>query len=279
MANKYRFFKSGSLIEKPLMDEFFKPPCTVSPTQSELLSGLSFGGETASSFLEEDEPSASIEDLLEHSVPPGLRKNAIIAIGLGKKRTFLKILLISGGAVALLLLVLRMGSYLFVNPSLAKQSSAKVVSKGNPLLGKAIVPPSDPSEDFLESALFTAPPPRRPSLKGKKISEVRSAAEKVNVPSPVKAKRASKVAAKKKVEKSAEQSYQLYVDKKFILGEARAVSLKLSLLGVENKIVKRKDGGYTIFTGAFKELNRAREARKKVLNTGYQADIYSVVKN
>ncbi len=78
---------------------------------------------------------------------------------------------------------------------------------------------------------------------------------------------------------NAERVYELYINRKFILEETRAISLKLSLLGIENKIVKRKDGGYTIFAGTFKELSKAREVRDKVLDAGYRVGIYSVVKN
>lgn len=97
--------------------------------------------------------------------------------------------------------------------------------------------------------------------------------------SPSKFKRKPQVATNKKVRENADRVYKLYINRKFLLGEARAISLKLSLFGIENKIVKRKDGGYTIFAGVFKELSDAKKVRHKILDVGYRASIYPTVKD
>ena len=277
MASKSRFFKGESLIEKPLMDEFFKPPCIVFSPQEELSSEPSLGDESVSSFLDEKDSSASLEDLFGHSVSQGLRKNTIIAVGLGRKKKLLKIFLISGGAVALLLLALRVGNYLFTNYPSAMQAST-AISKISLPPDKPIIPSSNLSGNFQESGLLIpSPPPPRPVPEEKKSLRPRSPAKGIKVLPKLKKK--PQAAINKKVEKPAERIYKLYINRKYIVEETRAISLKLSLLGIENRIVKRKDGGYTIFAGDFKELSRAREVRDKVLDAGYQAGIYSVVKN
>lgn len=285
MASKSRFFKGESLIEKPLMDEFFKPPCIVFSPQEELSSEPSLGDESVSSFLDEKDSSASLEDLFGHSVSQGLRKNTIIAVGLGRKKKLLKIFLISGGAIALLLLALRTGNYLLANSSSVRQDPA-ALSKISLPPDKPIIPSSNLSGNFQESGLLIpSPPPPRPVPEEKKSIRPRSPAK--GIKALPKLKKKPQAAINKKVGKpaypaeagrDAERIYKLYINRKFILGETSAISLKLSLLGIENRIVKRKDGGYTIFAGAFKELSDAREARNKVLDAGYQAGIYFVVK-
>ncbi len=277
MARKSRFFKSRSLIEKPLMDEFFKPPCIVFSPQEELSSEPSLGDESVSSFLDEKDSSASLEDLFGHSVSQGLRKNTIIAVGLGRKKKLLKIFLISGGAIALLLLALRAGNYLLAIPSSVRQDPA-ALSKISLPPDKPIIPSSNLSGNFQESGLLIpSPPPPRPVPEEKKSTRPRSPAK--GIKALPKLKKKPQAAINKKVEKPAERIYKLYINRKYIVEETRAISLKLSLLGIENRIVKRKDGGYTIFAGAFKDLSKAREVRDKVLDAGYQAGIYSVVKN
>ncbi len=277
MASKFQFFKTHSLIEKPLMDEFFKPPCIVFSPQEELSSEPSLGDESVSSFLDEKDSSASLEDLFGHSVSQGLRKNTIIAVGLGREKKLLKIFLISGGAIALLLLALRVGNYLFTSYPPGTQAST-AISKINLPPDKPIIPSSNLSGNFQESGLLIpSPPPPRPVQEEKKSLRPRSPAK--GIKALPKLKKKPQVAINKKAEKPAERIYKLYINRKYIVEETRAISLKLSLLGIENRIVKRKDGGYTIFAGAFKELSKAREVRDKVLDAGYQASIYSLVKN
>jgi len=276
MASKFQFFKGESLIEKPLMDEFFKPPCIVFSPQEELSSEPSLGDESVSSFLNEKDSSASLEDLFGHSVSQGLRKNAIIAVGLGRKKKLLKIFLISGGAIALLLLALRTGNYLLTNSSSVRQDPA-ALSKISLPPDKPIIPSSNLSGNFQESGLLIpSPPPPRPVPEEKKSTRPLLPAKKIKALPKLKKK--PQAVINKKAEKPAERIYKLYINRKYIVEETRAISLKLSLLGIENRIVKRKDGGYTIFAGAFKELSKAREVRNKVLDAGYRAGIYSVAK-
>ncbi len=279
MASKSQFFKGDSLIEKSLMDDFFRTRHTVLFPKAGLSSKPFLGEKSTKSFLDEEVPLASLKDFFWPPAPQELRVKPSFAAGLAKKRRLLKIFLISGGAIALLLLALRVGNYLFTHyPSVTQASTA--ISKINLPPKKPIVPLSDLSENFQESGLLIpSPPPPRPVPEEKKSTRPRSPAKKIKAISPPKLKKKPQAAINKKVEKPAERVYKLYINRKYIVEETRAISLKLSLLGIENRIVKRKDGGYTIFAGAFKELSKAREVRSKVLDAGYQVGIYSIVKN
>lgn len=73
--------------------------------------------------------------------------------------------------------------------------------------------------------------------------------------------------------KSKKKLYYVYLDKKFILGEANSVSMKLNIFDIQNKIIKRKDGKYTIFAGKFSTLKKANETKQKISDAGYSADV------
>ncbi len=67
--------------------------------------------------------------------------------------------------------------------------------------------------------------------------------------------------------------YYVYLDKNFILGEANSVSMKLGIFDIQNKIIKRKDGKYSIFAGKFSTLKKANEIKQKISDAGYSADV------
>lgn len=277
MANKSRFFKTQSLIEELLMDNFFKSPHPVLFPKEELSSKPFLGEGPVRSFLDEETPLAFLRDFFWPSTPQEIRTTSFVARVLAKKRKLLKTLLIGGGAIALLLLALRAGNYLLAIPSSVRQDPA-ALSKISLPPDKTIIPSSNRSGNFQESGLLIpSPPPPRPVPEEKKSLRPRSPAKKIKVLPKLKKK--PQAAINKKVEKPAERIYKLYINRKYIVEETRAISLKFSLLGIKNRIVKRKDGGYTIFAGAFKDLSKAREVRDKVLKAGYRAGIYSVVKN
>jgi hypothetical protein len=288
MARKSKFFKSNFMIEKSLMDDFFQAPLTVLFPKAGLPAETFLEEEPVRSFLDENTPLSYLKDFFWPSASPETWTNTLTAVGFGKKRKLLKIFFISGWAIALLLLTLRVGNYLFTNYPLPAQGST-AVSKTKLPPEKPIVPISSQSESSRESALFTIPPPPppRPLNLVKEGSGQTLTPEVEKSPKPLlpakkikavpKLKGKTQVATNKKVEKDAERVYQLYINRKYIIEETRAISLKLSLLGIENRIVKRKDGGYTIFAGDFKELSKARRVRDKVQEAGYQAGIYSVV--
>ena len=276
MASKFQFLKTHSLIEELLMDNFFKSPHPVLFPKERLSSKPFLGEGPARSFLDEETPLAFLRDFFWPSAPQEIRTTPFVARVLAKKRKLLKTLLISGGAIALLLLALRTGNYLLANSSSVRQDPA-ALSKISLPPDKPIIPSSNLSGNFQESGLLIpSPPPPRPVQEEKKSLRPRSPAK--GIKALPKLKKKPQVAINKKAEKPAERIYKLYINRKYIVEETRAISLKLSLLGIENRIVKRKDGGYTIFAGAFKELSKAREVRDKVLDAGYQAGIYSVAK-
>jgi hypothetical protein len=293
MASKFKLSKSNFMIEKSLMDDFFLTPDIVLFPKAGLSAETFLEEEPVSSFLDEGTPLSYLKDFFWPSAPPETWTNTLTAVGFGRKKKLLKIFFISGGGIALLLLTLRVGNYLFNNyPQPAQGSTA--VSEINLPPKKPIVPISSQLESSRESALFTIPPPPPPKpahlvKQGsgndlapveRKAPKPRSRAKKVKAISPPKSKKKPQaVVTNKKVEKDAERVYQLYINRKYIIEETRAISLKLSLLGIENRIVKRKDGGYTICAGDFEELSKARRVREKVREAGYQAGIYSVVKN
>jgi hypothetical protein len=293
VARKSIFSKSNFMIEKSLMDDFFQAPLNVLFPKAGLPAESFLEEEPVRSFLDEGTPLSYLKDFFWPPAPPEIWTNTLTAVGFGKKRKLLKVFLVSGGVIALLLLTLRVGNYLLANYPLPAQGST-VVSETNLPPEKTIVPVSSQSESSRESVLFTipTPPPPRPSnlvKQGsrqalvsvkKKAPKPLSPAKKVKAISPPKSKKKPQaVVTNKKVEKDAERVYQLYLNRKYIIEETRAISLKLFLLGIENRIVKRKDGGYTVFAGDFKELSKARRVRDKVREAGYQAGIYSVVKN
>lgn len=293
MARKSIFSKGNFMIEKTLMDDFFQTPLTVLFPKAGLPAEPFLEEKSERSFLDEKVPLAYLKDFFWPPAAPETWTNTLTAVGFGKKRKLLKIFFISGGAITLLLLTLRVGNYLLANYPLPAQG-ATAISKINLPPKKPIVPISNQIERSRESTLFTIPPPPSPRPSHlvkqgsgndlapveKKAPKPLSPAKKVKAISPPKSKRKPQaVVTNKKVDKDAERVYQLYINRKFIIEETRAISLKLFLLGIENRIVKRKDGGYTICAGDFKELSKARRVRDKVQEAGYQAGIYSVVKN
>jgi hypothetical protein len=270
MARKSRFFKSDSLKNESPVDDFLKPSDDALFSKEDFPAELFSEDELGRSFLDDEKPLASVKDFFDPSAPPEPRASPSIAIGWTKKSKLLKIFLISGGAIALLLLALRTGNYLFTNFSLVNQPPTETTN--NPIASL-----SDLSRGSPESTLPTVSPFLSPAPEENKNLEP-IASVKLNK-SPPKIGKKPQPVTHKKAGKSAARVYELYIKRKFILGEARAISLKLSLLGIENKIVKRKDGGYTIFVGTFQELSKAKQVRSKILSAGYQVGIYSVVKN
>ncbi len=270
MARKSRFFNNDSLKNESPMDDFLKPSDDALFPKEEFPAELFSEDESGRSFLDDEKPLASLKDFFDPSAPPELRASPSIAIGWTKKRKLLKIFLISGGAIALILLALRAGNYLLINSSSASQPPTEITN--NPIASLPGLSGGSP-----ESTLPTASPSLSPTPEENKNPEP-IASVKVNKSTPEIKKKPQPV-TQKKAGKSADRVYELYINRKFIWGETRAISLKLSLLGIENKIVKRKDGGYTIFAGTFKELSKARQVGSKILNAGYQVGIYSVVKN
>lgn len=291
MARKSIFSKSNFMIEESLMDDFFQAPLTVLFPKAGLPAESFSEEKSVRSFLDEGTPLSYLKDFFWPSAPQETWTNTLTAVGFGKRKKLLKIFSISGGVIALLLLTLRVGNYLLANYPLPAQGSTAVSESKLPP-EKTVVPISSQSESSRESTLFTIPPPPpRPSdlvKQGsgndlapveKKAPKPLSPAKKVKAISPPKSKKKPQaVVTNKKVDKDAERVYQIYINKKYIIEETRAISLKLSLFGIENRIVKRKDGGYTVFAGDFKELSKARRVRDKVREAGYQAGIYSVVK-
>ncbi len=293
MARRFKFSKSNFIIEKSLMDDFFLTPDIVLFPKAGLPAETFLEEEPVRSFLDEGTPLSYLKDFFWPSAPQVTWTNTLTAVGFGKKKKLLKIFFISGGGIALLLLTLRLGNYLLANYPLPAQGST-VITKITLPPEKPIVPISSQRESSRERVLFTIPPPPPPrplnlvkqgsghaiTPEVKKGPKPMSPAKKVKaIPPPKSKKKPQAAVTNKKVDKDAERVYQLYLNRKYIIEETRAISLKLSLLGIENKIVKRKDGGYTVFAGDFKELSKARRVREKVREAGYQAGIYSVVKN
>jgi DNA-binding response OmpR family regulator len=73
--------------------------------------------------------------------------------------------------------------------------------------------------------------------------------------------------------KSKKKLYYVYLDKKFILGEANSVSMKLDIFEISNRIIKRKDGKYSILAGRFSTRKKANETKQKISEAGYSATL------
>lgn len=110
MARKSRFFKSDSLKNESPIDDFLKPSDDALFPKEEFPAKLFSEDESGRSFLDDEKPLATVKDFFDPSAPPKPRKSPSIAIGWTKKSKLLKIFLISGGAIALLLLALRAGN-------------------------------------------------------------------------------------------------------------------------------------------------------------------------
>ncbi|UCD84798.1 MAG: hypothetical protein JSU92_01020 [Deltaproteobacteria bacterium] len=271
MSKKPRNLNSDDSEKKPQVDDFIKPPQDIFSTQEDSSSKPLFEEDSARLLLDDGIPMVSSKNHYIPSDPSGPKKGPFITLRWDKNKKLIKFFLISGGATAILLLTLRAGSYLL-------NSSASMGQIVIAPVNKAVASPSELSGDTPTGILPVASPPLIPVPGENKSPEPLSPVKKAEGPPPTKIKKRPPAAAKKSNE-NAEQVYKLYIDKKFILDETRAISLKLSILGIENRIVKRKDGGYTIFAGTYKELTKARETWNKILNAGYQANIYSVAMN
>lgn len=272
MSKKPRYLKSDDPKKEPQMGDFVSLSQDFFSSPEDLSSKPLFEEDSARLFLDDGIPTASSKDLSGPSAPPGPQKGPFITLRWDKNKKLIKFFLISGGATAMLLLTLRAGSYLLNN-------SASLGQRAPATVNKAFASPSDLSGNSQASILPVASPPPIPVPEENNSPEPLSPVKKTKSPPPPKLKKKPQVATNQKVNKNAERVYKLYINRKFILDETRAISLKLSLFGIENRIVKRRDGGYTIFAGTYKELSKAREARNKILNAGYQTSIYSVAVN
>lgn len=77
----------------------------------------------------------------------------------------------------------------------------------------------------------------------------------------------------KQQQKSKKKLYHVYLDRRFILGEANSVSMKLNIFEIKNKKIKQKGGKYSIFAGKFPTLKKAQEVKQKIKDAGYAATI------
>ncbi len=180
MARKSRFFKSSRPKREPLTDDSIKPSHTALFPKEELSSKPFLEEKPTGFFLDEDTPLSYLKDFFGPSEPQEPRVKPSFAAGLAKKRKLPKIFLISGGAIALLLLVLGTGNYLLTNSSSVRQSPTEITDK-------PIASPSDLSGKSQESTLLNTPPPLLiPAPEEKKISRPRSPARKIKALSPPK---------------------------------------------------------------------------------------------
>ncbi|UCD83859.1 MAG: SPOR domain-containing protein [Deltaproteobacteria bacterium] len=73
--------------------------------------------------------------------------------------------------------------------------------------------------------------------------------------------------------KGKEKAYYVYLDKKFILGEANSVSMKLNIFEIKHKKIKQKGGKYSIFAGKFSKSKDAQAVKQKIKDAGYPATV------
>ncbi len=125
------------------------------------------------------------------------------------------------------------------------------------------------------------PPPKKPTAKVAK-KEVPRYTVQVGAYTD-KAKLAKATASLKKLgiepytvkqwKKTKKKLYNVYLDQKYILGIANSVSMKLKIFEIKNKIIKQKDGKYSISAGSFSTRKKAEKVKRRIIDTGYPATI------